>query len=210
MPPGSSTTPCGHLYDMARASCAVYSEVAALESPSPSGRPSGTAAFTSGTSGRTLPKRSGVFSALGGEPGDGISRQPGFLSGQEDKELLLIACIWPSPSSWRHGQADGHRMLAPLYGLKRVSTGRWTSSGFVRFRNDRMLECGHPPQKLYLLCCGGISAPLSERELHDIQARSIRRYCFVRSTRPLLELAATETAPAQRPGTGLQALWKQF
>lgn len=105
-----------------------------------------------------------VFSALGRKLGREteylVSRD--FLSGQEDKELLLIRFLHLAfalgPGTVKR---MGHPDVAPLYEMKRVSTGRWTSfraSSASRSTTGCWVRSS-TPKTISCLCCGGISAP---------------------------------------------------
>mgnify|MGYP000739035583 CR=1 FL=1 len=116
-----------------------------------------------------------VFSALGRKLGREteylVSRD--FLSGQEDKELLLIRFLHLAfalgPGTVKR---MGHPDVAPLYEMKkRVSTGRWTSfRASSASRSTTGCWVRSSTQNIYpASAAGAFLLPLSGRELHDIR-----------------------------------------
>ena len=105
-----------------------------------------------------------VFSALGRKLGREteylVSRD--FLSGQEDKELLLIRFLHLAfalgPGTVKR---MGHPDVAPLYEMKKSLDWEVDKfQGFVRFEeHNGMLGAVIHPKTISCLCCGGISAP---------------------------------------------------
>ena len=131
-----------------------------------------------------------VFSALGRKLGREteylVSRD--FLSGQEDKELLLIRFLHLAfalgPGTVKR---MGHPDVAPLYEMKKESRlGGGQVSGLRPLRGARRdAGCGHPPQKLYpASAAGAFLLPLSGRELHDIRRSPSGGIALSGSTRP--------------------------
>ena len=87
---------------------------------------------------------------LGAETEYLVSRD--FLSGQEDKELLLLRFLHLAfalgPGTVKR---EGHPVVAPLYAMKKKSgLGGRQVSGLCAVRGARWhAGRGHPPQKLY-------------------------------------------------------------
>ena len=89
-----------------------------------------------------------------------------FLSGRKDKELLLIRFLHLAfalgPGTVKRA---GHPDVAPLYEMKRASTGRWTSfRALSALRNTTGCWGRSSTRKTTSCrCCGGISAAASRR-----------------------------------------------
>ena len=139
-----------------------------------------------------------------------------FLSGQEDKELLLIRFLHLAfalgPGTV---QRQGHPVVAPLYEMKKSLDWEVDKfQGFVRFQDhDGMLGGGHPPQKtISCLCCGGhfcARFPEENFMIYDAVHQAVLLY---QDHRPqLLELAEPLTLPPpDEREQQFQDLWRQF
>ena len=103
---------------------------------------------------------------LGAETEYLVSRD--FLSGQEDKELLLLRFLHLAfalgPGTVKR---EGHPVVAPLYAMKKKSgLGGRQVSGLCAVRGARWhAGRGHPPQNYILPCCAHTSADASRRRI---------------------------------------------
>ena len=150
---------------------------------------------------------------LGAETEYLVSRD--FLSGQEDKELLLLRFLHLAfalgPGTVKR---EGHPVVAPLYAMKKKSgLGGRQVSGLCAFRGAQWhAGRGHPPQKLYppLLrphFCGRF--PEEDFMIYDAVHQAVLLHEGHKTQ--LLELAAPlELPPPSAREQQFQALWTQF
>ena len=150
---------------------------------------------------------------LGAETEYLVSRD--FLSGQEDKELLLLRFLHLAfalgPGTVKR---EGHPVVAPLYAMKKSLDWEVDKfQGFVRFEdNDGMLGAViHPKNYILPLLrphfCGRF--PEEDFMIYDAVHQAVLLH-EGHSTR-LLELAAPlELPPPSARERQLQALWTQF
>lgn len=151
-----------------------------------------------------------VFSALGRKLGREteylVSRD--FLSGQEDKELLLIRFLHLAfalgPGTVKR---MGHPDVAPLYEMKKSLDWEVDKfQGFVRFEeHDGMLGAViHPKNYILPLLRGHFCSRFPEESFMIYDAVHQAVLLYQEHKAQLLELAAPlELPPAQRPGTGV-------
>ncbi len=203
-----------------KAFCAACSRaLPSTRSPLRCGHPSGKLppCTRSRTSPPTTPRLSGCFASFGRKLGPEteylVSRD--FLSGREDKELLLIRFLHLAfalgPGTVK---CTGHPDVAPLYEMKKSLDWEVDKfQGFVRFEeHDGMLGavihpknyilpllrphfCGRFPEENFMIYDAVHQAVLLQE---DHKAR-------------LLELAAPlELPPPSEREQQFQALWKQF
>lgn len=149
-----------------------------------------------------------VFSALGRKLGREteylVSRD--FLSGQEDKELLLIRFLHLAfalgPGTVKR---MGHPNVAPLYEMKKSLDWEVDKfQGFVRFEeHDGMLGAVIHPKLYPASAAGAFLLPLSGRELHDIRRGPSGGIALSGAQGPASGAGrAAGASPAHRPGTG--------
>lgn len=104
-------------------------------------------------------------SKLGAETEYLVSRD--FLSGREDKELLLIRFLHLAfalgPGTVKR---EGHPVVAPLYAMKKASTGKWTNSrALYGLRSTTGCWARSSTRKtIFCPCCGPTSADGSRRK----------------------------------------------
>ena len=158
-----------------------------------------------------------VFSALGRKLGREteylVSRD--FLSGQEDKELLLIRFLHLAfalgPGTVKR---MGHPDVAPLYEMKKSLDWEVDKfQGFVRFEeHDGMLGAViHPKNYILPLLRGHFCARFPEEDFMIYDAVHQAVLLYQGHEAKLLELAAPLTLPPPSAREQeLQALWKQF
>ena len=158
-----------------------------------------------------------VFSALGRKLGREteylVSRD--FLSGQEDKELLLIRFLHLAfalgPGTVKR---MGHPDVAPLYEMKKSLDWEVDKfQGFVRFEeHDGMLGAViHPKNYILPLLRGHFCSRFPEENFMIYDAVHQAVLLYQEHEAQLLELAAPlELPPPSAREQEFQALWKQF
>ena len=150
-----------------------------------------------------------VFSALGRKLGREteylVSRD--FLSGQEDKELLLIRFLHLAfalgPGTVKR---MGHPDVAPLYEMKKSLDWEVDKfQGFVRFEeHDGMLGAViHPKNYILPLLRGHFCSRFPEESFMIYDAVHQAVLLYQEHKAQLLERRAAGAASAQRPGTGV-------
>ena len=158
-----------------------------------------------------------VFSALGRKLGREteylVSRD--FLSGQEDKELLLLRFLHLAfalgPGTVKR---MGHPDVAPLYEMKKSLDWEVDKfQGFVRFEeHDGMLGAViHPKNYILPLLRGHFCSRFPEENFMIYDAVHQAVLLYQEHKAQLLELAAPlELPPPSAREQEFQALWKQF
>ena len=190
-----------------------------MRSPSPSGRPSGRRppSTPSGTIETDSARAQRVFSALGRKLGREteylVSRD--FLSGQEDKELLLTRFLHLAfalgPGTVKR---MGHPDVAPLYEMKKSLD--WEVDKFQGLRPLRGARrdagCGHPPQNYILpLLRGHFCSRFPEENFMIYDAVHQAVLLYQEHQGPASGAAAPlELPPPSAREQEFQALWKQF
>ena len=138
-----------------------------------------------------------------------------FLSGQEDKELLLIRFLHLAfalgPGTVKR---MGHPDVAPLYEMKKSLDWEVDKfQGFVRFEeHDGMLGAViHPKNYILPLLQGHFCSRFPEENFMIYDAVHQAVLLYQEHKAQLLELAAPlELPPPSAREQELQALWKQF
>lgn len=138
-----------------------------------------------------------------------------FLSGREDKELLLLRFLhFAYPVGPGAVRQYGHPDVAPLYEMKKSLDWEVDKfQGFVRFEeHEGMLGAViHPKNYILPLLRGHFCARFPEEDFLIYDANHCAVLLYQDHRAQLLELAAPlELPPPDERERELQALWKQF